>query len=614
MCGFVGVIQQSGDAEEVITEMTDAIAHRGPDDESYYVDERLALGFRRLSIIDLEGGRQPMGNEDDSIVIVFNGEIYNFPELRTELIKRGHTFRTASDTEVIIHGYEEYGEAVLDRLRGMFAFAIYDRRKGRVFGARDHFGQKPYYYALKPGLFMFGSEIKSLLCHPQFEREVNTAALKPYLTFQSSVLDETFFKGVYRVRPGHCFVYDVRSGSLDIRAYYRASLAPTSQELESLVDRIDDVVTESIDSHIISDVPVGAYLSGGVDSSYVVSYLKPDKTFSVGFDFEGFDEAGHARALSEILHVESISTLIDSDDFFSRIGRVQYHSDEPNANLSSVPLHFLSELAARHVKVVLSGEGADELFGGYPSYHEDRALLAYRRYVPRPVRQMLRALVRRLPSFKGRNFLIKGGGTIEDYYVGNAFIFDNEEADAVLAPECRSTITFQSITKPFFDEVAQQDDVTKMQFLDMHFWLPNDILLKADKMSMANSLELRVPMLDRDVFELARTIPSEHKISHGTTKYAMRLAAARHIPGEWASRPKKSFPVPILNWLREERYYRLVREAFEADYVARFFDQARILRLLEEHYSGKRNHSRKIWTVYVFLIWYQEFFLDPDAA
>ena len=607
MCGFCGYINKK--EKESIKKMNDAIIHRGPDDESYYKDDFIAMGFRRLSIIDLKGGRQPMTNEDDSMIITFNGEIYNFKEIKEDLIKKGHIFKTNADTEVILHGYEEYKEKILDKLRGMFAFAIWDKKNQILFCARDHFGQKPFYYGLFNNTFMYASEIKSLLYHPDFKKEVNKEALKPYLTFQTSVLDETFFKGVYKLRPGHYLKYDFKTNKTEIREYYNINFKPQNQNFDKLVEKIDDTITKSIDYHIISDVPVGAYLSGGIDSSYVVSYLKPDKTFSVGFDYKNFNEVPMAKDLSDMLNIQNKNELINSDDFFESIDKVQYYADEPTANLSAVPLYFLSKLASKNVKVVLSGEGADELFGGYTSYDEDIKLKKYRK-LPFFIRKAIKTIISPLPSFHGKNFLTKGGSKIEDYYVGNAFIFDNKEANRILSDKYKSSLTYQEITKPYFDKVANEDDLTKMQYLDMYFWLPNDILLKADKMSMANSLELRVPILDKEVFALAKTIPTKYKLSHNTTKYILRKAASKRIPEAWYKRRKKGFPVPIIKWFREEKYYSIVKEIFEEDFTKEFFDQKLLIKMLDEHYTSKKNHCRKLWTVFVYLVWYKTFFID----
>ncbi len=607
MCGFCGFINKK--EKQDIKKMNAAIAHRGPDDENYYIDDNIAMGFRRLSIIDLKGGRQPISNEDDTKIITFNGEIYNFKDIKEDLINKGHIFKTNTDTEVILHGYEEYGEKILDKLRGMFAFVIWDKNNKKLFGARDHFGQKPFYYANMNGTFMYASEIKCFLKHPDFIKEVNKKSLKSYLTFQTSVFEETFFKGVFKLKPGHYFIYDMENNTINTHEYYKIKFNPKHEDFDKLVKEIDETITSSIDTHLISDVEIGAYLSGGIDSSYVASYLKPDKTFSVGFNFKDFNEVPLAKELSDMLGIENKSEIINSDDFFNSIDKVQYYSDEPNANLSAVPLYFLSALASKDVKVVLSGEGADELFGGYIDYKEDDLLLKYRK-LPKFIRKTLKAIVTPLPHFHGRNFLIKGGSSVEEYYIGNAFVFDNKEANDILTNEYKTNINYQDITKPYYDKVKDEDDVTKKQYLDMHFWLPNDILLKADKMSMANSLELRVPILDKEVFEVASKVPSEYKITHDTTKYILRQAASTRIPEAWYKRRKKGFPVPINEWFKEDKYYNIVKKMFNEKFAKEFFDVDKINKLLDDHYHGKKNNCRKIWNIYVYLVWYKKFFVE----
>ena len=611
MCGFTGYINKKKKTNEDIKRMTDAIAHRGPDDENYYIDDNIAMGFRRLSIIDLQNGRQPM--VDNNFVVTFNGEIYNFKDIKKELIEKGHIFKTNSDTEVLLHGYEEYKEKILEKLRGMFAFVIWDKENQTLFGARDHFGQKPFYYTNMNDTFMYGSEIKSFLHHPDFIKEINKASLKPFLTFQTSVLEETFFKGVFKLLPGHYFNYDLKTGKMETKKYYQIKFESQKQDFDTLVNHIDSAITSSIDTHLISDVPVGAYLSGGIDSSYVVSYLKPDKTFSVGFDYQNFNEVPYAKELSDILNIQNINELINADDFFDSLNKVQYYADEPTANLSAVPLYFLSKLASKHVKVVLSGEGADELFGGYPFYKEDDLLIKYRK-LPFFIRKAIKGIVSPLPEFHGKNFLTKGGSKVEDYFIGEAFVFNNKDANKVLTDEYKNNTTFQDITRPYYNEVKDKDDLTKMQYLDMHFWLPNDILLKADKMSMANSLELRVPILDKEVFSLASTIQTDYKLSHNTTKYILRKAASSRIPEAWYKRPKKGFPVPIIKWFREDKYYLLAKKMFNEEFTKEFFNVKTLNKMLDEHYSGKKNHCRKIWTVYVFLTWYKTFFIDFEKS
>ena len=607
MCGFVGYINRKEKNKDIIRNMNKRIIHRGPDDESYYEDSNIALAFRRLSIIDLSGGRQPMFNEDKTMVITFNGEIYNFQELKKDLMGKGHIFKNNSDTEVIIHGYEEYGEDILNKLRGMFGFVIWDIKNRKLFGARDHFGQKPFYYTKMNDTFMFGSEIKSFLDHPDFKKEINKNALKPYLTFQYPVLEETFFKDVYRLKPGHYIKYE--NGEITVKRYFEYEFKPQKQDFETLKKEIHEDVHSSIKYHRISDVKVGSFLSGGVDSSYVVSDFKPNETFSVGFDYEKFNETNYAKELSDILGIHNERKLITSEEFFNVLPEVQYHSDEPHANLSAVPLYFLSELARRDVTVVLSGEGADELFGGYEAYYTSPIFNKYRK-LPFVFRKLVKNVVEKVPYFKGQGFLIKGGQKLEDYYIGQAFIFDDKGANEVLQEKYKSNLTFKDITKPIFDKVKDYDEVSKMQYLDMHLWLPNDILLKADKMTMAHSLELRVPFLDKEVFKRSLTIPNEYKIANGTTKYIFRKASEAVVPSEWANRKKKGFPVPFSIWLKEEKYYNKVKEAFNSAYAKEFFNIELINNILDKHYKGEENTGRKVYTIYSFLVWYKKYFID----
>jgi len=608
MCGFVGYVENGEKNEKVIKQMADVIKHRGPDDEGIYEDNNISLAFRRLSIIDLNNGHQPLFNEDKSMVITFNGEIYNYKELREDLEKKGHVFANNSDTQVILHGYEEYGEEITKKLRGMFAFVIWDIKAQVLFGARDIFGIKPFYYTNENGVFIFGSEIKSFLPHPKFKKEVNEKALKTYLTFQYSALDETFFKGVYRLKPGHQFTY--KEGKLDITEYNKIKFTEEKEEFNKTVDKIHETITSSIDYHRISDVEVGAFLSSGVDSSYVVSYAKPDRTFTVGFNFNNFDETVYAKELSEMLKIKNTSKLISGDEFIDSLEDVQYYSDEPHANLSAVPLYHLARLARQDVKVVLSGEGADELFGGYQTYHRTKFYNAYES-LPLSFRVKMKKLAEKMPNIKGKNFLINEGTPIEDMYIGQAFVFNDNEANDVLNNEYKTDISFKDVTRPIFEKVKNENDLIKMQYLDMKLWLPNDILLKADKMTMAHSLELRVPFLDKEVFKFASTLPREYKIKgKDTTKYALRKSAEKIVPHEWSRREKIGFMVPFKYWLKEEKYYNKVKDMFESNYAAKFFDTEKILKLLNDYYEGKAITHRKVYTIYCFLIWYKKYFVD----
>lgn len=614
MCGLVGFVDRSTrkEKEEYITNMKNRIIHRGPDSEGTYIDDEIAIGFRRLSIIDLDGGTQPIYNEEGNLLIFFNGEIYNFQELKQELLAYGHTFKTNTDTEVILHGYEQYGTRILDKLRGMFAFVIWDKETKELFGARDHYGIKPFYYTEIGGNFIFGSEIKSFEGHPSFQKRLNKDALKPYLTFQYSVLNETFFKGVYKLEPGHYFTY--KNKQLEIKPYYEVSFGDNGMVYEQVVEEIENIVKSSVDAHKISDVKVGSFLSGGVDSSYITKCLMPNKTFSVGFANTGdeatFNETTYAKELSNMLNIENYSKLISPDEFFDSLKKVQYHSDEPHANLSAVPLYFLSELTSKHVTVVLSGEGADELFGGYESYGLCKEDIRYRKMVPAGIRRFLGEFVKNMKPFHGKHFLVHNGLPLEEYYIGQAKVFEDNEAREILKKDYRHGKDSRQITKPYFDKVKGYDDVTKMQYLDMHLWLPQDILLKADKMTMAHSIELRVPFLDKEVFKFASGLRKEYKIKDNVTKIALRDSANNILPEAWAKRKKKGFPVPFSKWIKEDKYYNLVKSEFEEEYAKEFFDIPEVLKMLDAHKNGKKNYGRKIWTMYAFLLWYKVYFIE----
>jgi len=609
MCGIVGFCdKQEYSKEEIIKKMSALITHRGPDSDGFYSDGYTTLGFRRLSIIDLKGGDQPIHSQSGRFVIVFNGEIYNYRELKHELCEQGRTFKTDSDTEVILACYEAYGKEAASKLRGMFAFVIYDKLERKLYGARDYFGIKPFYYANFNGAFMFGSEIKSFLAHPKFKKEINKDALKMYLEFQYSPLKECIFKNVYKLTPGHYFEYDVQNDSFLTTAYFTPEFEPDHKSYNDNVEAIDEAVLSSVEYHQIADVEVGSFLSGGVDSSYIASTVKPMKTYSVGFDIGGFDETSLASSLSAMLNMPNKTKEITPDEFFSVLGKVQYHSDEPHANLSAVPLYFLSQMAAKDLKVVLSGEGADEFFGGYDLYIEGKASHTYKK-LPLGMRKVFAKAFSNFPVASVRRFFENNTKNVEQTYIGQAFIMGNEEADSILKPEYASDMTYQKVTETYYNNVKNDDDLTKKMYLDMNLWLVGDILLKADKMTMAHSLELRVPYLDREVWRVASTIKPQHRASGRKTKRAFRVAANRHIPDEWAKRKKAGFMVPFRVWIKEKKYSDMVREVFNRDYASEFFNTDILLSWLDKHYNGEGNYARRIYTVYSFLLWYEQYFI-----
>lgn len=616
MCGFSGFAGNNCNQREILKRMTDKIAHRGPDQEGMFLDEKAALGFRRLSIIDLNHGSQPMYNENKRVVITFNGEIYNHLDLRKELMEKGHVFENNSDTECLIHGYEEYGTELLHKLRGMFAFVIYDMDKDLIFGARDFFGIKPFYYGTAPdGNLVFSSEIKSILEYPDMKREVNEAALEQYLSFQYSVLPETFFKGIYRLPAGHFFLY--QNGKMEVQRYFDPMMEPASEDsisLEQTVSDIEKVVHETTQAHMISDVEVGSLLSSGVDSSYVVSEFPGKKTFTVGFLDKNskYNEIRYAESLtSELGNKENYSKTISSEEYFDSIPKVMYYMDEPLADPSCIALYFVDQLAAEQLKVVLSGEGADEFFGGYNIYHEPISLRGFK-YVPKFIKKPLAALFKKLPDFKGRDFVIRGSKTVEERFIGNANLFSVEEREHLLRTKL-THVKPMDIVAPFYEKVKGLNDIAKMQYIDINFWLQGDILLKADKMSMAHSLESRVPFLDVKVFDYTKKMPIDYRCNKEATKRAFRIAAKRHLPEATANKKKLGFPVPIRVWLKEEKYYNKVLEKLTGETAAKYFDTAALQKLMEDHREGKADNSRKIWTIYVFLIWH-EVYIEADEV
>ncbi len=607
MCGIVGFTNSLTNADEVLGKMMDRIKHRGPDSEGKYIDDNIAMGFRRLSIIDLSDvGSQPIFNEDRTLVLTFNGEIYNFKELRGQLVKAGHKFYTATDSEVLIHGYEEWGESLLDKLRGMFAFVIYNTVTGELFGARDFFGIKPFYYAEMDGTFMWGSEIKSFLDHPAFKKELNTDVLETYLTFQYSPTEDTFFKGVKKLPAAHCFTY--KGGKLKVRRYWEIKFkADNSPDLEEWVQRISDTFKNSVDAHKFADVEVGSFLSSGVDSSYVAAVADVDKTFTVGFgEDEKYNEIGYAKEFSKYIGKANYSKVISPEEYWDNLKKIQYHMDEPLADPAAIALFFVCGLASEQVKAVLSGEGADEIFGGYNIYHNPDDMAGYFR-LPRALRKGVGAVAEKLPHKHGVNYLIRGSKDLDERFIGNAYIFSEKERKEILRIKTNAPDAM-AITKPFYDKVRDQDQVTQMQYLDLHLWMTGDILLKADKMSMAHSLELRVPFLDRRVMELAQQIPKKYRVNKENTKYAMRIAALKACPPQTANKKKLGFPVPTRVWLREEKYYNIVKNSFTSPAAKKFFNTKALVELLDAHREEKYDYSRKIWTVFTFLIWYDVFF------
>ncbi|MGG3790974.1 asparagine synthase (glutamine-hydrolyzing) [Geobacillus thermodenitrificans] len=610
MCGFIGCVHdhpriRNKKWNEMFQLMNGLITHRGPDDEGYFFDDYVSFGFRRLSIIDLEAGHQPLSYENERYWIIFNGEIYNYIELREELLAKGHQFATHSDTEVIVALYSVEKEKAVERLRGMFAFVIWDKQEKSVFAARDPFGIKPFFYAEQEGRTFFASEKKSILFalgHESLEHD----SLQHYLTFQYVPEPLTMSSGIYKLEPGH-YIKKKVGEPLTVHRYWKASFQPVRQSEEELVKQIREALFDSVNVHMRSDVPVGAFLSGGIDSSLIVAIAKQFhphlKTFSVGFEREGFSEIDVAKETAEKLGVDNISYVISPQEYMDELPKIMWHMDDPLADPAAVPLYFVAREARKHVTVVLSGEGADELFGGYNIYREPQSLRLFER-MPDVVKAVLRMIAKLLPDgMKGKSFLERGTTPLEERYVGNAKMYSENEKEALLKTYQKGR-EYTTITAPFYEETSHYPPVNRMQYIDIYTWLRGDILLKADKMTMAHSLELRVPFLDRKVFEVASKIAPDMKTANGTTKYILRKAAEGIVPDHVLNRKKLGFPVPIRHWLRNEMYdwaRRLIYES-ETDHL---FHKDVLYRLLDEHAQQKADHSRKLWTVLAFMIWHQ---------
>lgn len=602
MCGIAGFISPARADAAALAPMLARIAHRGPDGQGTFVEGPAALGHCRLAIIDLQGGAQPLYSEDKNFVVVFNGEIYNYRELTAELTALGHTFTTRTDTEVLLHGWEQWGRELLPRLRGMFAFALWDRRAQVLFCARDMFGIKPLYYCrCADGTLLFASEIKAFLDHPSFEKQLNTAQLPLYLSCQYSPGRDTFFAGVQKLLPGHFLEFSegiVRTTRWVQPAFLPGDTPPAPDELEA-------VLRQSAEAHKIADVEVAGFLSGGVDSAYLTALARPARTYTISYAEPKYDESFPARALARNLGLRNRVRCISPGEFWDAVPAVQYHMDEPMADAAAVALYFLNREAARDVKVVLSGEGADELFGGYNIYRDPFTARWYNR-LPPWLRGGLGAAASLLPPGPGVNFLVRRGLSLEERYFGPTALLTEREKRRLL-PGYEGDGDPVCLTESSWDMTEDQDPVTRMQQVDLQLWLAGDILLKADKMSMAHSLELRVPYLDKEVFALAAALPAAVKANARMTKIALRQAAARTLPPSAAARKKLGFPVPVRDWLRQEPYTSRVRAVFSRPAAGEFFN-VRLLHTMLNHHLHGGDCWRQIWCVYSFLIWYEQFF------
>ena len=602
MCGICGIIRK-GDNKDIIKKMNDRIMHRGPDGEGYYIDGDIAFGHRRLSIIDLSTGDQPIYNEDNSVVTVYNGEIYNYVELRSELESLGHEFKTKSDTEVLVHGYEEWHTDLPKHLRGMFAFAIHDKTRNEIFLARDNFGIKPLYYAKMNDSFMFASEIKSFLDVPDFKKEFNEDILETYLEFSFVPTNETFFKGVYRLDAGCSLLY--KDEDIKINKYFKLDFKEDTMSFTDAVKNISDVMEDSVKRHLIADVEVGSFLSSGIDSSYIVSLAKPDKTYTVGYENKKYDEINYAKDLADKLGIKNESKIIKKDEYLDAIPKIMYHLDEPTSDPAAISLYFVAKLASRDLKVVLSGEGADEFFGGYNYYREEVDYKFYNK-IPYGIRHAIGKVAGLFPEVRGFNFLVRRGEKLENSYIGVNRNFSEKMARKVLRKNYE--LKAIDVTKNVYNEFKDYSNIDKMQAIDINFWLMKDILLKADRMTMTSSIEGRVPFIDKEVFSVASKLPFDYKVTKENTKVALREAARKVIPTDAYKKKKIGFPVPIREWIKDGAFKEEIEKTINSDVANRYFNVKFLNKLFNEHLSGKKDNYRKIWTVYTFIKWYQVFF------
>ncbi|WP_067728013.1 asparagine synthase (glutamine-hydrolyzing) [Oceanobacillus damuensis] len=610
MCGFIGVLLNE-DAKfneehvKAIGEANDLIKHRGPDDMGFYQDPHLSFAFRRLSIIDIDGGHQPFHFGGGRYKMVFNGEIYNYVKLREQLVEEGYTFHTNSDTEVAANLFLAKGIHAFSVLRGMFSIVIWDVKERKLYGVRDPFGIKPFYYMESEHEMIFASEKKSISCLSHME-SVNLAAVQHYMSFQYVPEPLTMTETVRKLPAGHYFVKEWGEPVKPL-PYFHAKFNAVFGSESQIIKRVREVMLESVKLHLQSDVPVGSFLSGGIDSTLIVSMAKqfqPNiKTFSVGFEEHGYSEIDIAKKSADELNVENISKIITPEEFVGSLPEIMWHMDDPLADPSCVPLYFVAKEARKHVKVVLSGEGADELFGGYNIYREPQHLRCFNK-MPTWLLKAINRFAAGLPEgMKGKSFLERGTTPLSERYIGNAKMFE-ENQKMNLLKNYSHAYTYQSLTAAMYQQVKNNHPVEQMQYIDMHTWLTGDILLKADKMTMANSLELRVPFLDMEVYDLASRIPVEYKIADGTTKSILRKAAHGFVPEQVLNRKKLGFPVPIKHWLRGS-LYTWAKDLIIASETDHILQKSVVLDLLENNKAGKRDHSRKIWTVLMFMLWHQ---------
>lgn len=630
MCGLLSMLTANTNANEFVSAIEDGLPcmrHRGPDAAGTWHDDHAVFGFNRLSIIDLEHSHQPLrwGPEDnpERYAMTFNGEIYNYIELREELTAAGYTFNTEGDGEPIVVGYHHWGEDVVNHLRGMFGIVIWDTETQTMFAARDQFGIKPLYYATTEAGTVFASEMKSILEMAEainLDLSLDRRAIEHYVDLQYVPEPESLHANIRRVESG-CTVTLKPGGTVVSNRYFKpqfnAQPVPKDKE-QDLFDRIARALEDSVEKHMRADVTVGSFLSGGIDSSAIATLAKRHNpnllTFTTGFEREGYSEVDVAAETAAAIGTEHIVKVVSPEEYAESIPKIMWYLDNPVADPSLVPLFFVAQEARKHVKVVLSGEGADELFGGYTIYKEPLSLAPFEK-IPSPLRQGLGKLSKVLPEgMKGKSLLERGSMTMEERYYGNARSFNFDQMQRVI-PWAKREWDHREVTAPIYAQSEHMDPVARMQHLDLFTWMRGDILVKADKMNMANSLELRVPFLDKEVFAVAETIPHDLKIANGTTKYALRKAMEQIVPPHVLHRKKLGFPVPMRHWLAGDELFGWAQDTINESQTDDIFNKHEVMEMLKEHRDGVSDHSRRLWTVLAFMIWHGIFVekrIDPQ--
>lgn len=625
MCGIAGFIGEGN--REILENITNTLRHRGPDDVGFFLEGKVGLGHRRLSIIDLNTGRQPIFSEDKSVVVVFNGEIYNFLELKKELEKKGHNFSTQTDTEVIVHLYEEVGEQVFSRLNGMFAIALYDKKQEKLILARDRLGEKPLHYAKFGQTLIFGSEIKALLQHPLVKRDLDFNSLNKYLVYEYVPSPATIFKNIYKLKPGEYLVY--QKGNLAIKTYWDISFDKYEKLSEKdYLDQLDQRLAEAVKKRLISDVPLGIFLSGGIDSTTIGYYAQKSaatniKTFCIGFEDSSFDESAYAKLAADFLKTEHYHQVFSSKDLLDLIPHIAEMLDEPLADASIVPTYLLSKFTRQKVTVALGGDGGDELFAGYPTFQAYKLFKFYQRF-PGFLRQLTSLLINRLPtSFDNISFDFR----LKKFILGEQYqpeirnqiwlgSFLPAEVGSLLKPELKNQLQnndlFEDINN-LLKNIKSEKEENRLIYLYLKQYLQDDILVKVDRASMFNSLEVRAPFLDHTLVDFINSIPFEYKLKGWTTKYLLKKLMADKLPKEIINRPKKGFGIPVAKWISED-LKDFVLDILAESKIKRegIFNYDYIKILLEDHLSGRKDHRKRLWALIIFEEWLNQWSLTSN--